>query len=184
MRPRCKTMKPSVSVSRRKPSRVSGSPASGSIFKPAKLKASEASSRMRAQSLGMSAEGTSSRTWWNAQRLRGDERQFASVAVGDARFITIASYYLEALADSASPGRAPRYADRAARAGHGSLRPGAARAHAGAGQRSRRSAAYDDALLHRSRRGTARVGTAVRSLRPQADPGGGPGHHARGVTRG
>ena len=37
------------------------------------------SGQTRAGSLGMSAVGISSRTWWKAQRLNGAVRQFASV---------------------------------------------------------------------------------------------------------
>src|SRR5690349_5840884 len=51
----------------------------------------------------MSAEGTISRTWWNAQRLKGAVRQFASVTCSDAGTGNLVIMVCSSVTDSVKP---------------------------------------------------------------------------------
>jgi len=70
----------------------------------------EGQTSAEAGSLAMSAEGTISRTWWNAQWLNGDVRQLASVtwpsgAGGKPCMRVVMGHYLSQLFKAGTEGR-------------------------------------------------------------------------------
>src|SRR5262245_2686417 len=75
MAPARNTRRPSVSVSRR--TRSMGVPSGNGLG----AAGCSGSGITRLGSVGISATGTSSATWWKAQRFQGERRQLASVTV-------------------------------------------------------------------------------------------------------